>query len=925
MSKTDAIQPAFKENNVAVYLTSSDLYAPYVGVFIQSLVDNAKKSNNYDILVLETDICDENKSLLLEIVHPHENVSLRFVDISYIVDKFEFKVSGHHSKYNFYRLTAPEVLSNYDKIIYVDSDLVVNCDIADLYNISLGDNLVAATKCIGMIAGYIRNPQRKEYVDNVLKLSDPLGYFNSGVMLLNLPKISEKFSSEYLFEMASSDEWMFCDQCVLNVLFNGRVNYIPLQWNVLSHTSNFENEKYLPEALFCEYIQARRNPYISHFAGNNLPIKNPNIDMKEFFWRYAEKTPFYGIILDRMKVNLGDAFYENFIKEQSPHNNCDKEKIKKEISVLVSHRIDINSEIIASPIFQHVRCGAIYDRSDSKLLGDDTGDNISERRNSFCELTVQYWAWKNVDAEYYGLCQYRRYLSFNKNIGSETLFGVVNQPCISKEIVKKMGLANSAALNKKIKKFDLIIPKAFDAAKCPNPPLPHDTVYDMWMKQRTLVEKSAVDLVIEMVKEMFPQYYSAMMDYLRSNQYHGYNCYIMKRNLFQLLCEFQFGVLFELEKRLDMSQYTGNMKRTPGYMGELLYGVFCHWILTQNKYKTLTLPLVFFNTTQKMNSPNKLTAKITNNNAVGMRERLKKLLLRVYPSYRVSIRNEKTLNYVAQTVNKLSVNKSRGQAGDIKSLTTNPDLKLMCFATEIHETHKASFSEFRGCHTDNDVVIVATGPSMKYYTPIPGVTYIGVNKAFKNEKVHLDYYFTTDYEHKDEYFSDLKDYDCIKFFGQYSTGIFRDRFQVTEQLVMENNARKFFQGAPSEDIHINIEYYPLMGFYSIVFQALHFAIYTNAKRIFLVGCDCSTEGYFDGTKQISDVSQAAGIPMWKKGYTKFKDFVERFYPETELISVNPVGLTGMFHDVYTESYLQAHPEINREECEILNVSDYEEN
>ncbi|MDR0643885.1 MAG: DUF4422 domain-containing protein, partial [Treponema sp.] len=82
-----------------------------------------------------------------------------------------------------------------------------------------------------------------------------------------------------------------------------------------------------------------------------------------------------------------------------------------DIKIFVSHRIDKDSETINNPLFYPVRCGAVFDEREDKpnIPGDDTGDNISEKRLSYCELTVQYWAWKNVEADYYGLCHYRRY------------------------------------------------------------------------------------------------------------------------------------------------------------------------------------------------------------------------------------------------------------------------------------------------------------------------------------------------------------------------------------------------------------------------------------------------------------------------------------------------------------------------------------
>ena len=86
---------------------------------------------------------------------------------------------------------------------------------------------------------------------------------------------------------------------------------------------------------------------------------------------------------------------------------------KPDIKIFVSHRIDLDSETIDNPLYIPVRCGAVYDeREGVTMLGDNTGENISEKRMKFCEYTVMYWAWKNIKADYYGLCHYRRYLSF---------------------------------------------------------------------------------------------------------------------------------------------------------------------------------------------------------------------------------------------------------------------------------------------------------------------------------------------------------------------------------------------------------------------------------------------------------------------------------------------------------------------------------
>ena len=121
---------------------------------------------------------------------------------------------------------------------------------------------------------------------------------------------------------------------------------------------------------------------------------------------------------------------------------------KPDIKIFVSHRIDQDSETIDNPLYVPVRCGAVFDERDNiTMLGDDTGDNISEKRESFCELTVLYWAWKNVKADYYGLCHYRRYFNFSDKAGETTIAkpglscsGCIVEPFLNDEIRKKYAI-----------------------------------------------------------------------------------------------------------------------------------------------------------------------------------------------------------------------------------------------------------------------------------------------------------------------------------------------------------------------------------------------------------------------------------------------------------------------------------------------------
>jgi len=127
-----------------------------------------------------------------------------------------------------------------------------------------------------------------------------------------------------------------------------------------------------------------------------------------------------------------------------------------------------------------------------------------------------------------------------------------------------------------------------------------ETVHAHWADwDGRLIEKKALDLLMELIEKLHPEYLQSAEEYFAGWEFRTSNCYILRRDLFSRLCDFQFPVLFELEKRLDMNGYKNNMKRTPSYIGEIMYGIFIHHLQKQKLYRIKELPLVFFEETRR--------------------------------------------------------------------------------------------------------------------------------------------------------------------------------------------------------------------------------------------------------------------------------------------------------------------------------------
>ncbi len=275
-----------------------------------------------------------------------------------------------------------------------------------------------------------------------------------------------------------------------------------------------------------------------------------------------------------------------------------------DIKIFVSHRIDIDSELIDNPLYVPVRCGAVFDRENLwNIAGDDSGDHISERRMSFCEFTVQYWAWKNVKADYYGLCHYRRYLSFAEKRFPTDEFNMVHNAVLLPGSKWKFGLLNREAMETLISQYDLVVSEYAPVPNIPTPKGKQTTVQELWdAHDGAFFEQKYINLMFALIDELAPEYSQSARAYFAGTMHRGFNCYVMKKELFERLCQFQFPIMLEVEKQLDTTGYTQTMKRTPAFIGEMLYGIFVYHVTTCESWKVKELQLTFFSNTERFKS-----------------------------------------------------------------------------------------------------------------------------------------------------------------------------------------------------------------------------------------------------------------------------------------------------------------------------------
>ena len=294
------LTPAFKkENTVPVVLAANDKFVPMCSTTVQSLLENSNSERFYDITVLHTDITSYNQALMQLQVSRYPNVSLRFYNTAPITEKYKLKANEHISVETYYRFLIQDILPGYGKVLYIDCDLVVTRDVAELYDTDVSDYLLAAAYDPDFIGQVNSDRENLEYAQSTLKLEDPYAYFQAGVILFNTENLRSLYSMHDWLGFAK-EPYRYCDQDVLNKHCKGKVKYLDMSWNVLTNCMGFRVPKVIakaPLSIKAAYTEARNHPFIIHYAGSEKPWNSPTCDMSEIFWHYARRTPFYEKLL----------------------------------------------------------------------------------------------------------------------------------------------------------------------------------------------------------------------------------------------------------------------------------------------------------------------------------------------------------------------------------------------------------------------------------------------------------------------------------------------------------------------------------------------------------------------------------------------------------------------------------------------------
>lgn len=266
-----------RPNEIPVFFASDDNYIPCLAVAIHSLEKNANKKNNYKLIILHSGMSEKGKQEIKEF--EQENIKIDFKDISNIEndlkDDLALRLRDYYSSTIYYRIFIGSLFPEYHKAVYIDSDVVLLDDIANLYNTDLEGNIIGAIP-----DGVVHDSKKLQDYVEVNDGVENKKYFNSGVLVIDLDKFRETRVEERFVRILTkyNCDTIAPDQDYLNILCKDKVKYLPLSWDKM------------PD--YCEHLD-EKDLHLIHYNMFRKPWHYRDVEYSDIFWKYAKETKYY--------------------------------------------------------------------------------------------------------------------------------------------------------------------------------------------------------------------------------------------------------------------------------------------------------------------------------------------------------------------------------------------------------------------------------------------------------------------------------------------------------------------------------------------------------------------------------------------------------------------------------------------------------
>lgn len=268
-------------NVIPVFFAIDDAYAPYLGVALHSAIRNSTPCRNYKAVILHQELSDENREKLLSLATPWFDVDFIAMKdgLESITDHISNRLRCDYFTLTiYYRLFIPAMFPQYDKALYLDSDIVVSGDLAELFDTEIGDNYIGA--CPDHSVSEV--PEFAKYMEEAIGV-DRYHYINSGILVMNLKKLRESKLEEHFLSLLNTYHFdcIAPDQDYFNAMCKNHITFLGEEWDVMP----------------TEGKEPLRNPQIIHYNLFSKPWCYDDIPYEEYFWKYAKDSGYYEDIL----------------------------------------------------------------------------------------------------------------------------------------------------------------------------------------------------------------------------------------------------------------------------------------------------------------------------------------------------------------------------------------------------------------------------------------------------------------------------------------------------------------------------------------------------------------------------------------------------------------------------------------------------
>ncbi len=279
------------QTTIPIFFTIDDKFTFYLDCAIRSIMEHASRDYSYQFIVLYQKLPEEHRNLITEAVKAP--FGIEFIPME---EEFEGIANRPENRLRcdfftmtiFFRIFIADMFPQYDKGIYIDSDVIVPGDISELYQIDLSDNIIAACPDFS-IRGV---PPFVNYVRDAV--GTPVEeYINSGVLLMNLKKMRELHFAEHFLHLMNTYHFdsVAPDQDYINAMCRGKIVYLDESWDAMPPNGGKKPDL--------------EHPNLIHYNLFQKPWCYDDIPYEEYFWEVAEKSPFYQDILD-FKANYSE-------------------------------------------------------------------------------------------------------------------------------------------------------------------------------------------------------------------------------------------------------------------------------------------------------------------------------------------------------------------------------------------------------------------------------------------------------------------------------------------------------------------------------------------------------------------------------------------------------------------------------------------